>query len=104
MAAIAIFLLGSGLSGAAQDMIQLVGFRMVQGLGAGGLMTGALALIGELVPPRHSGKLMGLFGVMMPIAFIAGPLLGVPLTNVPPTAKPALSWDNQRSASRSAAD
>ncbi|MEV0825040.1 MFS transporter [Nonomuraea rubra] len=76
MAAIVVFLLGSGLSGAAQDMIQLVGFRMVQGLGAGGLMTGALALIGELVPPRHSGKLMGLFGVMMPIAFIAGPLLG----------------------------
>ncbi|MDR8414287.1 MFS transporter [Nonomuraea sp. 3-1Str] len=76
MAAIAVFLLGSGLSGAAQDMIQLVGCRMVQGLGAGGLMTGALALIGELVPPRHSGKLMGLFGVMMPIAFIAGPLLG----------------------------
>ncbi|WP_433411969.1 MDR family MFS transporter [Microtetraspora malaysiensis] len=76
MAAIVIFLLGSGLSGAAQDMIQLVGFRMVQGLGAGGLMTGALALIGELVPPRHSGRLMGLFGVMMPIAFIAGPLLG----------------------------
>ncbi|TYB57584.1 MFS transporter [Nonomuraea sp. PA05] len=76
MAAITVFLLGSGLSGAAQDMIQLVGFRMVQGLGAGGLMTGALALIGELVPPRHSGRLMGLFGVMMPIAFIAGPLLG----------------------------
>ncbi|MBP2703877.1 MFS transporter [Microbispora sp. RL4-1S] len=76
MAAILVFLVGSGLSGAAQDMIQLVGFRMVQGLGAGGLMTGALALIGELVPPRHSGRLMGLFGVMMPIAFIAGPLLG----------------------------
>ncbi|MEV4473170.1 MDR family MFS transporter [Nonomuraea sp. NPDC049504] len=76
MTAIAVFLLGSALSGMSQDMIQLVGFRMVQGLGAGGLMTGALALIGELVPPRHSGRLMGLFGVMMPIAFIAGPLLG----------------------------
>jgi EmrB/QacA subfamily drug resistance transporter len=76
MVSIVVFLLGSGLSGVTQDMIQLVGFRMVQGLGAGGLMTGALALIGELVPPRHSGRLMGLFGVMMPIAFIAGPLLG----------------------------
>ncbi|WP_101790324.1 MFS transporter [Nonomuraea indica] len=76
MASILVFLLGSGLSGVAQDMVQLVGFRMVQGLGAGGLMTGALALIGELVPPRHSGRLMGLFGIMMPIAFIAGPLLG----------------------------
>ncbi|MEU8110377.1 MDR family MFS transporter [Nonomuraea muscovyensis] len=76
MASIVVFLLGSGLSGMAADMTQLVGFRMVQGLGAGGLMTGALALIGELVPPRHSGRLMGLFGTMMPIAFIAGPLLG----------------------------
>ncbi|GAB3970333.1 MDR family MFS transporter [Actinoallomurus acanthiterrae] len=76
MASIVLFLLGSGLSGMSQDMIQLIGFRAVQGLGAGGLMVGALALIAELVPPRHSGKLMGLFGTMMPIAFIAGPLLG----------------------------
>ncbi|GAA3165562.1 MDR family MFS transporter [Nonomuraea roseoviolacea] len=76
MASIVVFLLGSALSGLAQDMPQLVAFRMVQGLGAGGLMTGALALIGELVPPRHSGRLMGMFGTMMPIAFIAGPVLG----------------------------
>lgn len=75
-ASIVLFLLGSGLSGMSQDMIQLVGFRAVQGLGAGGLMVGALALIAELVPPRHSGKLTGLLGTMMPIAFIAGPLLG----------------------------
>ncbi|MEV6878751.1 MFS transporter [Amycolatopsis sp. NPDC051128] len=52
LAAIVLFLLGSGLSGMSQDMIQLVGFRAVQGLGAGGLMVGALALIAELVPPR----------------------------------------------------
>ncbi|MEV4248288.1 MDR family MFS transporter [Streptosporangium canum] len=76
MAAIVLFLVGSGLSGMSQDMIQLVGFRAVQGLGAGGLMVGAMALIAELVPPRQSGKLMGLFGTMMPVAFIAGPLLG----------------------------
>lgn len=76
MASIVLFLLGSGLSGMSQDMIQLVGFRAVQGLGAGGLMVGALSLIAKLVPPRQSGKLMGLFGTMMPIAFIAGPLLG----------------------------
>jgi EmrB/QacA subfamily drug resistance transporter len=76
LSAILLFLLGSGLSGAAQDMAQLIGFRAVQGLGAGGLMVGALALIAELVPPRRSGRLMGLFGVVMPVAFIAGPLLG----------------------------
>ncbi|MEV0132828.1 MDR family MFS transporter [Dactylosporangium sp. NPDC050688] len=76
LSAIILFLLGSGLSGAAQDMAQLIGFRAVQGLGGGGLMVGALALIAELVPPRQSGRLMGLFGTMMPVAFIAGPLLG----------------------------
>ncbi|RKN56166.1 MFS transporter [Micromonospora costi] len=76
LAAILLFLLGSGLSGAAQDMAQLIAFRAVQGLGGGGLMVGALALIAELVPPRQSGRLMGVFGAMMPVAFIAGPLLG----------------------------
>ncbi|MEJ3749040.1 MFS transporter [Actinomycetes bacterium KLBMP 9797] len=76
LAAIVLFLLGSGLSGAAQDMSQLIGFRAVQGLGGGGLMVGALALIAELVPPRQSGRVMGLFGAMMPAALIAGPLLG----------------------------
>jgi EmrB/QacA subfamily drug resistance transporter len=76
MAAIALFLLGSGLSGLSQDMAQLIGFRAVQGLGGGGLMVGAMALIAELVPPRQSGRLMGLFATMMPAAFIAGPLLG----------------------------
>lgn len=76
LAAIATFLAGSGLAGMSQDMIQLIGFRAVQGLGGGGLMVGAMALIAELVPPRQSGRVMGLFGTMMPLAFIAGPLLG----------------------------
>ncbi|GAA0930713.1 MDR family MFS transporter [Nonomuraea longicatena] len=76
MISIAVFLLGSGLSGASQDMIQLIVFRAVQGLGAGGLMVGAMALIAELMPPRQSGRFMGIFGTMIPVAFIAGPLLG----------------------------
>ncbi|GAA0989343.1 MDR family MFS transporter [Acrocarpospora macrocephala] len=76
MAAIVLFLLGSGLAGLSQDMVQLIGFRALQGLGGGGLLVGAMALIAELVPPRESGKVMGLFGMMMPVAFIAGPLLG----------------------------
>ncbi|MFC5004885.1 MFS transporter [Dactylosporangium cerinum] len=76
LSAIALFLLGSALAGTAQEMWQLIAFRVVQGLGGGGLMVGALALIAELVPPRQSARLMGLFGVIMPAALIAGPLLG----------------------------
>lgn len=76
LASIGLFLLGSALAGTAQEMWQLIAFRVVQGLGGGGLMVGALALIAGIVPPRQSARLMGLFGVLMPAAFIAGPLLG----------------------------
>ncbi len=51
LTSIVIFLIGSVLSGMAQDMGQLIGFRAVQGLGAGGLMVGVMAIIGDLVPP-----------------------------------------------------
>src|SRR5712691_8564457 len=60
MAAIVIFLTGSALSGLAQSMTQLIGFRALQGLGAGGLMVGAMAILGELVSPRERGKVHGL--------------------------------------------
>jgi EmrB/QacA subfamily drug resistance transporter len=76
MTSIVVFLAGSVLSGLSQDMTQLIGFRALQGLGAGGLMVGAIALIGELVPPRESGKVQGMIGAMMPVAFVGGPLLG----------------------------
>ncbi|MEV6932485.1 MDR family MFS transporter [Dactylosporangium sp. NPDC051485] len=76
LSAIGLFLLGSALAGMSQGMWQLIAFRVVQGLGGGGLMVGALALIAELVPPRRSARLMGVFGVIMPVALIAGPLLG----------------------------
>ncbi|MET7393822.1 MDR family MFS transporter [Dactylosporangium sp. NPDC005572] len=76
LSAIAVFLAGSALAGTSQEMWQLIAFRVLQGLGGGGLMVGALALIAELVPPRQSARLMGLFGVIMPAALIAGPLLG----------------------------
>ena len=52
MAAIIIFLAGSALSGLAHSMDQLIAFRAVQGLGAGGLMVGAIAILGDLVSPR----------------------------------------------------
>ncbi|UNO44072.1 MFS transporter [Streptomyces sp. MST-110588] len=84
-AAIVIFLAGSMLSGVSQDMGQLITFRALQGLGAGGLMVGALSIIGVLVPPRESGRLQAMIGAMMPVAFVGGPLIGGFLTD-------ALSW------------
>ena len=76
MAAIVIFLAGSALSGLAQSMTQLIGFRALQGLGAGGLMVGAIAILGELVSPRERGKYMGYIMAVMMVATIGGPLAG----------------------------
>ncbi|GLZ81624.1 MFS transporter [Actinorhabdospora filicis] len=81
MAAISLFLAGSALSGLAGDMTQLIAFRAVQGLGAGGLMVGALAIIGTILPPAEAGKAQSMIGIMMPIAFVGGPLLGGFLTD-----------------------
>ncbi|MWA12703.1 MDR family MFS transporter [Streptomyces sp. BA2] len=78
---IVIFLLGSVLSGMAQDMGQLIGFRAVQGLGAGGLMVGVMAIIGELVSPRERGKYMGMMTGVMAVAMIGGPLVGGTITD-----------------------
>jgi EmrB/QacA subfamily drug resistance transporter len=76
LAAIVIFLGGSVLAGASQSMIELVGFRALQGLGAGGLMVGAQAIIGDIVTPRERGRYMGLIGAVFAVASVAGPLLG----------------------------
>ncbi|HXZ63091.1 MAG TPA: MFS transporter, partial [Streptosporangiaceae bacterium] len=59
MIAIVIFLIGSALSGLSHTMDQLIAFRALQGLGAGGLMVGAIATIGDLVSPRERGQYMG---------------------------------------------
>jgi EmrB/QacA subfamily drug resistance transporter len=75
-AAIVIFLVGSALCGLAQNMVELIGFRGVQGLGAGGLIVGAQAIIGDIVPPRDRGRYMGMIGGVFALASIAGPLLG----------------------------
>jgi EmrB/QacA subfamily drug resistance transporter len=75
-AAIVVFLVGSALSGAAQDMTQLIIFRAVQGLGGGGLMVVSMAVVGDLVPPRERGRYQGLFGGVFGVATVAGPLLG----------------------------
>ncbi|MFD9031272.1 MDR family MFS transporter [Streptomyces sp. NPDC059567] len=81
LASVAVFLLGSVLSGLAQSMGQLIAFRALQGIGAGGLMVGAFALIGVLVAPRDSAKVQSISAAMLPVAFVGGPLLGGFLTD-----------------------
>src|SRR3984957_10674657 len=81
MAAIVIFLIGSALSGLSHSMDQLIAFRAIQGLGAGGLMVGALATIGDLVSPRERGQYMGYMMGAMTLAMIAGPLVGGYITD-----------------------
>ena len=76
MTAIVIFLAGSAAAGLSQSMAELITFRAIQGLGAGGLMVSAIAIIGDLVSPRERGQYMGYIMAVMMIATIGGPLLG----------------------------
>ncbi|MBO0802466.1 MAG: MFS transporter [Nocardiopsaceae bacterium] len=76
IAGIVIFLAGSALSGLSTSMAELITFRAIQGLGAGGLMVSAMATIGEIVPPRERGKYMSYMMVVMMLATVGGPLLG----------------------------
>ncbi|MFC9242850.1 DHA2 family efflux MFS transporter permease subunit [Streptomyces sp. NPDC057136] len=78
---IVVFLAGSVLCGLAQDMVQLIAFRAVQGLGAGGLMVGAISIIGVMLPPSQTGRSQSMVGAMMPVALVGGPLLGGFLTD-----------------------
>ena len=74
--AITIFLVGSALCGLAQNMVQLVVFRAIQGVGAGGLFPLTLAMVGMIVPPRDRGRYQGLIGSVFAAASIIGPLVG----------------------------
>ncbi|WP_369247293.1 MDR family MFS transporter [Streptomyces sp. R41] len=76
LASIVVFLAGSVLSGAARSMPELIGFRALQGLGAGGIAGLAFALIGSLVSPRERGRYQGMTASVMAIGTIGGPLLG----------------------------
>jgi EmrB/QacA subfamily drug resistance transporter len=75
-AAIIVFLAGSALSGAAQDLGQLIAFRALQGIGAGGLMTLAMAIVAEIISPRERGRYQGYIQMVFVVASVAGPLLG----------------------------
>jgi EmrB/QacA subfamily drug resistance transporter len=81
MIAIVIFLIGSALSGLSHTMDQLIMFRALQGLGAGGLMVGVIATIGDMVSPRERGQYMGYMMASMMLAMIAGPLVGGYITD-----------------------
>jgi len=75
-ASIVLFLAGSALCGLSQNMVELIVFRAVQGLGAGGLLVLAQAIIADVVPPRDRGRYQGLFGAVFGVTSVGGPLLG----------------------------
>jgi EmrB/QacA subfamily drug resistance transporter len=74
--AIAVFIIGSMLCGLSQNMYELAAFRAFQGIGAGGLMSMALAIIGDIVPPRERAKYQGYFLAVFGTASVIGPILG----------------------------
>ena len=76
LSAIGIFIVGSILCGMSQSMYELAAFRAIQGVGAGGLMSLALAIIGDIVPPRERAKYQGYFLAVFGTASVIGPILG----------------------------
>jgi EmrB/QacA subfamily drug resistance transporter len=74
--AIAVFLVGSALCGIAQNMMQLIVFRAIEGIGGGGLIVITISVIGDLIPPRERGRYQGFFGAVFGTATIVGPLVG----------------------------
>ncbi|MEV7140662.1 MFS transporter [Streptomyces tauricus] len=74
--AIVVFVIGSALAGRSRTMDQLIAFRALQGVGAGGLMIGVQAIIADVVPARERARFMGMIGAAFGLASVAGPLLG----------------------------
>jgi EmrB/QacA subfamily drug resistance transporter len=76
LTAIIVFAAGSMLCGLAESMYQLAAFRAVQGIGAGGLMSLALAILGDIVPPRERSRYQGMFMAVFGTSSVLGPLVG----------------------------
>ncbi|MEU7423486.1 MDR family MFS transporter [Streptomyces sp. NPDC040750] len=81
--AIGVFVVGSVLCGSAQSIWQLIVFRGLQGLGAGGLFVLALAVIADVVPPERRGRYQGMFGAVFGLSSVVGPLVGGWFTDGP---------------------
>jgi EmrB/QacA subfamily drug resistance transporter len=81
LSAIALFLIGSALCGLAQSMAQLIAFRAFQGIGAGGLMVLTMTIAADIATPRERAKFQGVFGAVLGLASIAGPVVGGYLTD-----------------------
>jgi EmrB/QacA subfamily drug resistance transporter len=82
LAAIVIFLVASALAGLSQNMLQLILFRGLQGLGGGGLISLAFTVVSDVVSPRERGKYQGFFGAVFGVSSVAGPVLGGWLSEV----------------------
>ena len=74
--ALVVFLIGSVMCGMAQSMTQLIAFRAIQGLGAGGLMSLPFAILGDLVPTRELAKFIGYSSLVFLVSSVGGPILG----------------------------
>lgn len=79
--ALVVFVLATAAAGFAQDPGSLIAFRAVQGLGAGGLAALSQVLMADIISPRERGRYMGLFGAVMAVATVGGPLLGGVITD-----------------------
>lgn len=79
--ALGLFVLGSALAGFSQNPETLITFRVVQGLGAGGLTALSQIIMADIISPRDRGRYMGLFGAVMAVGTIGGPLIGGLLTD-----------------------
>lgn len=76
-----LFVVGSGLAGFSQDTSTLILFRIFQGLGAGGLTALSQIIMADIISPRERGRYMGLFGAVMAVGTVSGPLIGGLLTD-----------------------
>ena len=74
--AIVVFLVASALCGLSRNIFELIAFRGLQGIGGGGLLSLAFAIIGDVIPPRERGRYQGYFGAVFGVSSVVGPLAG----------------------------